>query len=93
MDKFEKIIGECVEMTVNATADEVNKMKEVYDRHMESDCSSDFKVLLHLDDFKSVLDFAKEYGFKVERVDKGKGGMFYFNGNKMVKVDEAYFED
>lgn len=41
-----------------------------------------------------VLELAHEYGFEVNRVDKGKGGMFYINhNNEEVKINESYFEE
>jgi hypothetical protein len=41
-----------------------------------------------------ALELAKKYGFEVNRVEAGKGGMFYINENhQKIKIKDLSFDD
>lgn len=41
-----------------------------------------------------AINLAKDYGFEVNKVEAGEGGMFYIDEENMkVKVNDLFFED
>lgn len=49
MSKFENIINNCINMANNATDEDLKKMREIYEKHMQDTDSCDFEIMLPLE--------------------------------------------
>lgn len=45
-EKLENLINQCIQKTINASSEEVNKMKAIYDKYVSQEKETDIKLIL-----------------------------------------------